>query len=106
MNEEMTVIPDELCVGIVASENACEVAELDASGVPEAVGFPTSPLGRAALRVYLAGQDRPLRLAVSGDAAMGMAFAVGPTANCNTYIVAPGVADHPVALARYAARAV
>lgn len=105
MNEEMNVSPVELCVGILARENSCEVAILDASGVPEPFGFPASPLGREALRVCLAGQHRPVRLAVSGNAAMGMAFAVGPAENCNIYLVAGGVADHPVALVRYALRA-
>ncbi|MBL8453922.1 MAG: hypothetical protein JNK97_14350 [Zoogloea sp.] len=97
--------PADLCIGIVACENTCEVATLDASGAPERVGFPVSQLGRAALRVFLAGQSRPLRLAVSGDAAMGLAFAVGPAAGCDIYIVARGVADHPADLARYASRA-
>ncbi len=106
MKEEMNVSPADLCIGIVACKNTCEVATLDASGTPEHVGFPVSQLGRAALRVFLAGQSRPLRLAVSGDAAMGLAFAVGPAERCNIYIVARGVADHPVALARYASRAV
>ncbi len=97
--------PADLCVGVVACKSTCEVATLDASGAPEHVRFPVSQLGRAALRVFLAGQSRPLRLAVSGDAAMGLAFAVGPAERCDIYIVAGRVADHPVALARYAARA-
>ena len=100
----MKVNPVDLCIGILAGTNTCEIATLDAAGAPERFGFPTSPMGQAALRVFLAGQNRPLRLAVSGDAAMGFAFAVGPTAQCNVYIVAPSVANHPVALARYAAR--
>lgn len=103
--KEMNVNPADLCIGIIASRNLCEVATLDAEGTPELFGFPTSLIGREALRVFLAGQNRPLRLAVAGDAAMGFAFAVGPSAQCNVYIVALGVADHPVALARYASRA-
>jgi hypothetical protein len=101
----MNVNPADLCIGIIARQNTCEIATLDAHGAPEHFRFPVSPMGREALRVFLAGQNRPLRLAVAGDAAMGFAFAVGPSAQCNVYIVALNVADHPVALARYALRA-
>jgi len=42
MKEEMNVSPADLCIGIVARKNTCEVATLDASGTPEHVGFPVS----------------------------------------------------------------
>lgn len=98
--------PADLCVGILTHENGCEIATLDAPDSPEPFRFPASPMGRDTLKVFLAGQRRPLWLAVSGTGAMDLAFAIDPAAPCNTYIVAQGVADDPVALARYASRAV
>ncbi|KAB2970210.1 hypothetical protein [Zoogloea sp.] len=97
--------PIDLCIGIAVREGGYEVATLEAGGVPASYGFPPSALGQAVLKVFLAGQERHLRLAISGDAAMGCALSLGGGGDRDVYIVARRVADQAAELARYASRA-
>lgn len=96
--------PVDLCIGIAVRKGCYEVATLGADGVLASYGFPLSALGQAILKVFLAGQGRHLRLAISGDAAMGCALSLGGGGGRDVYIVARRVADQAAELARYAAR--
>ncbi len=69
-------------------------------GTSLGVRFAGMPKGRILVALRLALMNAVLTIGT----AVGFAFAVGPAAQCNVYIVAPSVANHPVALARYAAR--
>ncbi|WP_079436066.1 hypothetical protein [Zoogloea sp. LCSB751] len=101
----MKINPAELCIGIVVRNRAYAVATPGTDNAANTIGFPGSQLGRETLRVFLAGQECPVRLAVAGDGAIGVALAISPTAQCNVYILDAKPGAHPARLASYASRA-
>lgn len=82
-----------------------EIATLDGEHI-ESLSLPASPYGIDLLKARLAGLQKPVRLAVSGTAALGLALALGQGPVTEVFIVSSAVADQPVALAQYAERAI
>lgn len=101
----MNVNPAKLCIGVVVRHRDYAVAAYGTDHSAESIDFPDSPLGRAALRVFLAGQECPLCLAIAGDGAISVALAISPAAHCDVYILDASPEAHPGRLASYASRA-
>lgn len=88
-----------LAVGVAAGAERLEVVVL--GGLPRkcSASFPSNPIGWAAVRGFLAGHGRPVRLVVAGAAALGFALAVGNSAERRVLIVAPVPAKSALQLA-------
>jgi hypothetical protein len=82
-----------------------EISTLD-KGRVQLLTLPASAQGVATLKARLRALSQPIRLAISGSAALGLALALSQMPLSDVYIVAASVADQPVALARYAGRAI
>lgn len=95
-----------LCVGICSTDEHLEVAALESGQATATMTFSASPMGLAALRGFLGNYPDPVRLAVSGAAALSVALALGDTPQREVFIVAPIVAQQALALAHYAERAI
>lgn len=91
-----------LCIGIASTNETYEVVALK-QGEPAAVmQFPSGRNGVEAIKRFLAGCSNPVRLAIAGVTAVGLAMALGDAPRRETYIVSPSVADRAAALAHYA----
>ena len=95
---------DDLCMGIFLTQDAMEISTLD-KGRMQLLTLPASAQGVATLKARLSALSRPIRLAISGSAALGLALALSQMPLSDVYIVTASVADQPLALARYAGRA-
>ena len=98
----------KVCIGITLAGQDIQVTAR-AGGREIGCGrFPAGPLGTAALLVYLADWQAPLRLAVAtaGTAALGLALAVGAVPGREVFLVTAQTAHAAPDLARYAERAI
>jgi hypothetical protein len=95
-----------LCIGIASNDDVLALAALVAGRSAVVACFPASGLGIEAIKGFLAAHDEPVRLAVSGAAALTLALALGNAPGRETFIVSSAVADQAGALARFAARTV
>jgi len=89
----------ELAVGVAAGAERLELVVLGGSPRLCRASFPSNPIGWAAVRGFLAGYRRPVRLAVAGAAALGFALAVGNTPERRVLIMSPGPAKSALQLA-------
>jgi hypothetical protein len=94
----------DLCVGIVPRRGSLALAALEPDHPAVQVDFPATPMGVAAIKMALTDQERPVRLAVAGSAALDLALVLGNELGLETDVVSSTVADQPMALARYAGR--
>jgi 2-keto-3-deoxy-6-phosphogluconate aldolase len=99
MKENMN---SDLCIGIASRKEAYEVAAMETGKTTVLMRFPATKMGREAIKSFLAGYGRSLRLAVAGGAALNLALALRSSSVGETFIVSTAVADQAVALARYA----
>jgi hypothetical protein len=94
----------DLCIGIASKDGSLALAALEAGRPAVEVNFPATGMGVEAIKIILADFQQPVRLAVTGAAALSLALALGGGPGRETFIVSSAVADQPVALARYAGR--
>lgn len=95
----------DLCIGIASSREALEIAVLEPGKAVVAMRFPATGTGVEGIRLFLSGYGRPLRMAVAGVAALGLALSLGNVCGRETFIVSSAVASRAEALARYAGHA-
>lgn len=91
-----------LFVGVSAGHERLELVLLGARPRLCCVGFPSNPIGWAAVRGFLAGHRQPVRMAVAGVAALGFTLAMGHTPDHRVRIVAPALAKSALQLALHA----
>ena len=96
--------PDDLCIGIAIHNDTLEIAALN-DGKLQSMNLPTSASGMNVLKGFLCRSRQPVRVAVAGTAALGLVLALTQTPVQEVFIVAANVANHPIALAHYAERA-
>ena len=92
----------DLCIGIASKKEAYEVAAMEPGKATVVMKFPATKMGREAIKGFLTGYGRSVRLAVAGGAALNLALALGNSSCGEIFIVSTAVADQAVALARYA----
>jgi len=95
----------DLCIGIAATGNSLEIAALAPGKAAVVMTFPANGIGVEGIRAFLSAHRAPLRIAVAGVAALGLALSLGNVCGRETFIVSAAVADQAVALARYAEHA-
>lgn len=104
--EEPPSSQDKVCIGIALIGEDIRVAAR-AGGREVARGsFPNNPLGTAALLGYLSDWRLPLRLAVAGVSAIGLALAAGGTTGREVFFVSELKQRAASDLARYAEHAI
>ena len=96
----------DLYIGIISKNDSIEVASREAGKNAISMTFPATGMGIEALRLFLASQGNPVRLAVAGVAALSTALALGNVPFRETFIVSSCVATQAADLARYAEFAV
>lgn len=96
----------DLYIGIISKSDTLEVATRESGKTSITMTFPATGMGVEALRQFLTNHGNPVRLAVAGAAALGVAFALGNVPIRETFIVSSAVATQAVDLARYAEHAV
>jgi len=92
----------QLCIGIASKDGSLALATLESGRPAVEVNFPATEIGVEAIKLFLANRREPVRLAVTGAAALSLALALGNLPGRETFIVSSAVADQPIALARYA----
>lgn len=92
----------DLCIGIASRNEIYEVAAMEAGKSTVVMKFPATKKGLEAIKGFLTGYGRTVRLAVAGGAALNLALALGSSSGGEIFIVSTAVADQAVALARYA----
>jgi len=92
----------DLCIGIAARNDAYEIAALENGRTMRVLKFPATRLSVEAIRGFLRAHAKPVRLAVTGAAAVSLALALGDVPGCETFIVASSIASQAPALAHYA----
>lgn len=100
------IVSEILYVGIVAGNDTLKVAARHAGNVLAAADFPANVAGREALRLYLSSCGIPVRLAVAGAAALGIALFLGNAPRFETFIISKGHLNHAAELARIAEYAI
>ena len=95
----------ELCIGIASKDGSLALATLESGRHALEVDFPATQMGVEAIKIFLVNCREPVRLAVTGAAAVSLALALGHGPGRETFIVSSAVADQPTALARYAGHA-
>lgn len=95
-----------LCMGICSVGEQLEVAAMDSGRATATMVFAASPMGLAAIRGFLSSYAAPVRLAVSGAAALSVALALGDAPQREVFIVAAAPAPQALTLAHYAERAI
>lgn len=96
----------DLCIGIASKNDSLEIAALEPGKLAVVRNFPATGMGAEGIRVFLSGYgQQPVRLAVSGVAALSLALSLGNACGSETFIVSSSIADQAVALARYAEHA-
>ena len=97
-------VSSDLCIGISSKNEVLELAALEQGRPAVAANFPATEIGLEAIKVFLAGSANPVRLAVTGVAALSVALALGNSLQREVFIVSAATADQPLALAQYAMR--
>jgi len=105
MTEEVMKSSD-LCLGIASTKGSLAVAAVEAGRPVVELSFPAGRMGVEAIKGFLADYRHPVRLAVAGGAALGVALALGDGPGRETFIVSSATAGEPVALAHFAGRAI
>lgn len=95
----------DLCIGIASTKDSLELAALEPGKAAVVMKFPATGMGIEGIRVFLSGYGNPVRMAVAGAAALGLALNLGNVCGRETFIVSPSIADQAIALARYAEHA-
>ena len=95
-----------LYVGIVSKIDTLEVVTRESGKTAKTTIFPATGMGVEALRQFLANHGSPVRLAVTGAAALSIALALGNVPFRETFIVSSAVATQSLDLAHYAEHAV
>lgn len=95
----------DLCVGIASTKESLEVAALEPGKAAVVMKFPATGMGVEGIRIFLSGYTNPVRMAVTGVAAVGLALTLGNVCGRETFIVSSAISDQAVALARYAEHA-
>ena len=94
-------------IGIVLNNGIFHVDMRRAGQNPASISFPSDERGIELLKRYVANIRGPARLAIVVSAAtIGLALALGEPPEREVFLVSPQVANHPAALANYAARPV
>jgi hypothetical protein len=96
----------DLCIGICSRNENLEIAAMEAGRLGAILNFPATEMGLEAIKAFLAGYENPVRLAVSGVAALSVAISLGAGPRSQVFIVSPSIADHSTALAQYAERSI
>ena len=91
-----------LCIGIRSKDGSLALASLKPGRAAVEVNFPATDMGLEAIKIFLADLCSPVRLAVTGTAAVSLALILGNLPGRETFIVSSAVADQPTALAHYA----
>jgi len=95
----------DLCIGIASTNESLEIAALEPGKAAVVMKFPATGMGVEGIRIFLSGYANPVRMAVTGVAAVSLALTLGNVCGRETFIVSPTIADQAVALARYAEHA-
>jgi hypothetical protein len=95
-----------LYIGIISKRDTLEVATRESGRASMMMTFPATGMGVEALQQFLNSCGNPVRLAVTGVAALRVALALGNVPFRETFIVSSAVASRAVDLARYAELAV
>lgn len=94
-------------IGITLNNGIFHVDTRCAGKNPASISFPSDERGTELLKRYVANISGPVRLAIVVTAAtIGIALALGEPPQREVFLVSPLVANHPAALASYAARPV
>ena len=100
----LQTVNSTLCVGIMLGQECAELTLLDTSDVaPRSVSFPPGTIGLAAVRSFLDGMQKPVRIVVAGATAVRFALSLGKPPG-QEVMVAIGPCHAPMALARCALR--
>jgi hypothetical protein len=94
-----------LYVGVASKHDTLEVVAREHGKDTVSMTFPATASGVEALRSYMTGRERRVRLAVAGAAALGIALSLGNAPLRETFIVSSSFASHATELARYAEHA-
>jgi len=95
----------DLCIGIASTSQSLEIAALESGKAAVVTKFPATGMGVEGIRIFLSGYENPVRMAVTGVAAVSLALTLGNVCGRETFIVSSTIADQAVALARYAEHA-
>jgi len=95
----------DLCIGIASRKDSYEMVAIENGKTTRVLRFPATRLGVEAIRGFLTAHARPVRLAVAGAAAVGLALTLGDVPGRESFIVASNIANEAPALAHYAGRA-
>lgn len=92
----------DLCVGVLATADRLEIATLQRGKAAIFSSFPATEMGIEAIKGYLTGYGRSVRLAVGGVAHLNLALRLGNVAGRETFVVSPACARQALDLALYA----
>src|ERR1035437_5271828 len=92
----------DLCIGIASRNGNYEIATLEHGKTSVVMKFPATRMGIEAIRGFLSCYASPVRLAVTGVAALSLALALGNVPGRETFIVSSTIANQATALAHYA----
>jgi len=96
----------DLCIGICSSDELLELTAIESGRPSVTMNFPATGIGFEAIKSFLAGYGDPVKLAVSGVAALGVALSLGVGPHSEVFIVSSAIASHSMALAHYAERSI
>ena len=96
----------DLCIGIASKNDVFEIAAVRFGRAEVATTFPATEMALEGIKIFLAGYEKPVRLAVTGVAALSIALTLGNVTQREVFIVSPAVANQPGALAQYAQHSV
>ena len=94
----------KLCIGIASKGGSLALATFEAGHPAVEVRFPANEIGLRAIRIFLESCRQPVRLAVTGAAALSVALALGDGLGRETLIASSALADQPLALAHFVER--
>src|ERR1035437_8227884 len=92
----------DLHIGIASRNGTFEIAALENGKISVVMRFPATAMGVEAIRGFLSSHTHPVRLAVTGVAAVSLALALGSVPGRETFIVSSTIANQAVALAHFA----
>jgi hypothetical protein len=92
----------DLCIGIASRNDTYEIATVELGKTSVVIKFPATRMGIEAIRGFLCCYADPVRLAVTGVAALSLALALGNGPGRETFIVSSAIANQATVLAHYA----
>ena len=100
------IVKSELCIGVASSNGAYEVVAMEGGKATVTMKFPATNKGTDAIKSFLAGCGKSVRMAVSGTGSVSLALALNDVFNGETLIVSSRIINQALPLARYAGRTV